>query len=311
MPDTRQLIGLFESLARRDLVSMEECALKIADQEERVGHTQAARQLRGALNGIGRNGHAAADGQSGSVPGGSEFLLAKALVRIPEGRPLTDVVLSGTARAVLNEVVAEWHAVKSLRAAGITRRSRLLFHGPPGCGKTMTALAIARELHLPAYLVRFNALIGSFLGQTALHLREVFHFASRTACVLLLDEVDVLGKHRGSQMDVGELDRIVVGLMQELELTAARGLIVAASNLASHLDKALWRRFDLHLEFKAPTKAALNSFLKQTTARHGIPVTKSLRSLVAKLRDYSAVERLVLDQARRRILSSSPATHEH
>ena len=108
-------------------------------------------------------------------------------------------------RLSLEEILAEWKASKTLEDAGIPRRSRILFHGPPGCGKTATAHALANALGIPAYVVRFDALIGSYLGQSAARMREVFQFAAQNKRVLLLDEIDVLGKRRRSERDVDRL----------------------------------------------------------------------------------------------------------
>lgn len=302
MPDTQQLIRLFESLGHQDYKGMEALALNIVAQEESRGHLQVARKLRGALNGIGKSAQAAQALESG-------FVLNRALHRCPTGPLLADIRLTSAMRASLMEILIEWKNQDHLKSAGFTRRSRLLFHGPPGCGKTVTAIALARELGMPAYMVRFDSLIGSYLGQTAAHLREVFQFAARTSCVLLLDEIDVLGKRRGNQMDVGELDRIVVGLMQELELTNPRGLIIAASNLASHLDSALWRRFDLQIEFKAPTKSERSTFLSSLAKHYGVQVSPKMRTAALKLKDYASIERFVVDAARRKIIAKAFQTH--
>ena len=301
MPATLQLIRLFESLGHHDYKAMEALAIKIVEEEESRGRLQVARKLRGALNGIGKLAQT-----SESPPQvASGFLLNKALMRCPTGHPLSEIRLTASMRSTLREILAEWKNQEALKTAGLSRRSRLLFHGPPGCGKTVTAKALAYELGVPAYVVRFDSLIGAYLGQTATHLREVFQFAARTACVVLLDEIDVLGKRRGNQMDVGELDRIVVGLMQELELTSPRGLIIAASNLAVHLDAALWRRFDLQMEFKAPTKIELNDFLTKAAKQKGIIISGKIRSSALKIKDYAGIERLVLDEARRKIIAEA------
>lgn len=304
MPDTRQILSLFEAVSHRDWAASRSAALKIAEGEEERGHVQAARKLRGALNGVGGNGlngHSHST-QPSSANSGGEFMLSRALVRGPAGPVLDEVALRTPMRLTLNEVIEEWHASKALHDAGLPRRSRLLFHGPPGCGKTITALAIAKALDLPAYIVRFDALIGSYLGQTAARLREVFHFAAQNKCVLILDEIDVLGKRRGSQMDVGELDRIVVGLMQELDLSPPRGLIIGASNLAGHLDDALWRRFDIRLEFKAPTKVELAAFTRRLCLKRGVSLSAKMKIECGRLRDYAAAERLVIDEARRQVI---------
>jgi len=254
MADTRSLTSLFEAISHEDWEGTRTTALEIAAKEEAKGNRSAAQKLRGALNGFGANGHCPPESSANGV-----FSISKALVRCTTEATLSEVALRPGIRKILNEVVDEWHAADALKAAGLPRRSRLLFHGPPGCGKTMTASVLGFDLGIPAFVVRFNALIGPYLGQTALNLREVFRFAAQNRCVLILDEIDVLGKRRGSQMDVGELDRIVVGLMQELDLSDPKGLIIGASNLSDHLDDALWRRFDIQLEFPKPKRSELVS----------------------------------------------------
>lgn len=103
-------------------------------------------------------------------------------------------------------------------------------------------------------------------------------------------------------MDVGELDRIVVAMMQELDLAKIRGLVIGATNLPAHLDTALWRRFDLHLEFPVPTSDELIAYGKRLAKKHGVPVSAALRKRLAGAGDFAAAERCILDEARRRII---------
>ena len=166
----------------------------------------------------------------------------------------------------------------------------------------MTGRALAQELGIPIYLVRFDAVIGAYLGQTAIHLRQLFHFAETTPCVLLLDELAALGKQRGNPLDVGELDRIVIALMQELEHSRPQGLIIGTSNLPKHLDDALWRRFDLALAFKAPTRTALVAFAKHLASTKEITLPTSVVNQVAREKSFAAAESLVLAEARHQAL---------
>lgn len=299
MPDTRSLTLLFEAIGHQDWSASRSSALDIAAKEEAKGNRKAAGTLRGALNGIGSNG---SPPNLGTHQSETEFQLSRALVRCSVGPTLDELALRPGMKKLFQEILDEWEASSALKVAGLERRTRLLFHGPPGCGKTVTAFALARHLEIPAYVVRFNALIGSYLGQTALNLREVFRFSEQNRCVLILDEIDVLGKRRGSQMDVGELDRIVVGLMQELDLSKTKGLIVGASNLSSHLDDALWRRFDLQMEFPKPKESELLTFARKTAKRHKVSITDTLKKKVSAVSDYASAEKLILDQARRNVV---------
>ena len=215
---------------------------------------------------------------------------------------MSDVVLVPGARRELQAVILEWKHRDRLREHGILPRAKLLFHGPPGCGKSLTGRALGFELGIPTYLVRFDAVIGAYLGQTAIHLRQLFHFAETTPCVLLLDELDALGKRRGSPLDVGELDRIVIALMQELEHSRPMGLIVGTSNLEKHLDDALWRRFDLALRFGTPGQKALLGFAKRVAAAKGNKLSAALARKASKADSFATAEQIVIAEARRQAL---------
>ena len=305
MATINKLSKLFTALAEQNVHRAEEIASDIVNDEEQKGHHGAARMLKGSLHPNKGNGSPALNGSS-DHPAFTR-LLSDALSPQHVSTRLSDVSLRRNARAELDVVIKEWRNNSALETAGIPRRSRLFFHGPPGCGKSLTAKALGLELALPTFIVRFDGVIGAYLGQTAIHLRELFRFAERSPCVLMFDEVDALGKRRGNPMDVGELDRIVIAFMQELEHSAPAGMVIATSNLPRQLDPALWRRFDLILEFPAPTRAELASFANGLVKKHKLaPFTRvSKRALAAK--SYAEAERLIEAEARKRILAKCEA----
>ena len=299
MPRIDLVAKLLRAVGQRDLVSAEKIASEIAAHEERKGHHTAAQLLRGSLVGNGVNGGYIVRSHQAEF---TQSVLGSALALRSSAERLSEIVLRPDARRLLDEIIREAKHAKVLASRGIRRRTKLLFHGPPGCGKSLTALCLANELNLPLYVVRFDSVIGSYLGQTAVHLRELFEFAHRTNCVLLFDEIDALGKRRGHPSDVGELDRIVIALMQELELSDNRGLVVATSNLPEALDLALWRRFDLSLSFPRPTASELRSFLRSRLRAYRIPSEPRLLRQVVESRSFAEAERLIEDAARRQVL---------
>jgi len=301
MATVRKLAGLFRAIAAEDFGSACAIASDICKAEEQQGHGSAARLLRGALRPNGRY-VPQADSSRGIEAVGGAGLLSTALVRLPADVRLQDVVLTPSARQDLQGVILEWKHRERLRQRGISPRSKLLFHGPPGCGKSISARAIGQELEIPTYVVRFDAIIGAYLGQTAIHLRQLFHFTETTPCVLLLDELDALGKQRGSPLDVGELDRIVIALMQELEHSRPAGLIVGTSNLAKHLDNALWRRFDLTLLFNAPTQKVLGAFAKRVASAKHIKLPSAVLRRAAGAESFADAEAIIVGEARRQAL---------
>jgi SpoVK/Ycf46/Vps4 family AAA+-type ATPase len=224
------------------------------------------------------------------------------LMPLPALRRLDQLELSSAVRKSFGNVIKEWKSRDKLLMHGLPRRWRLLFHGPSGCGKSAAAAAIAGEMKLPGFLVRFDSLIGAYLGQTALRLRELFSFAALTPCVLLFDEVDALAKRRGSPMEVGELDRIVIAFMQELEHAHGDGFIIATSNLPKALDDALWRRFDLRVAFPKPNGKDLTRFARSRARDFGIRATPEMLAQCQKTASYAEAEQLVISEARRRVL---------
>ncbi len=297
MPTIRQLAKLFQAVSERDLGSAEQIAKQIASFEEKKGHHSAAQLLRGSLHSNGIRGHRAPESISGILTNGN--FLEAALSRGRSFTRLKDVMLRPACRTALEALFNETRHGAFLSSKGIRRRSKLLFVGPPGCGKSFTAQAIANELSLPHYVVRFDAVIGAYLGQTAIHLRELFRFASNNPCVLVFDEIDALGKQRGNPLDVGELDRIVIALMQELEFLETPGIVIATSNLPENLDRALWRRFDLVLHFPRPAKRELIAYTKRVRAKFNLKRgVGALRSL-GSVKTYADAEKLAEAEARR------------
>jgi SpoVK/Ycf46/Vps4 family AAA+-type ATPase len=297
MPTIRHLAKLFQAVSEKDLQSAEQIARQIASFEEKKGHHSAAQLLRGSLQSNGIKGHRAIEPISGIVTNGN--FIDAALSRGHASTVLKDVMLRPANRKGLQALIRETQHATYLTSRGIRRRSKLLFVGSPGCGKSFTAQAVANELGLPHYVVRFDAVIGAYLGQTATHLRELFRFAADNPCVLLFDEIDALGKQRGNPLDVGELDRIVIALMQELEFLETRGVVIATSNLPENLDRALWRRFDLILRFPRPNRIELMAYARKMSAKFRLKNNKAMLKRLETARTYADAEKLVEAEARR------------
>ena len=303
MASASQLAKLFTAIAAGDLVSAELVAGEIASGEERLGHHNAAQLLRGSLRPNQKKSSNGTNGTNGTFYVARGDLLHHALTPLACELGLDELRLRPAIRTAIEELYLEWIHRTELEAARLSRCSRLLFHGPPGCGKSVTAAAFARDLGLPIHVVRLDAVVGSYLGQTAVHLRELFHFAATSSCVLLFDEVDALGKHRGDPLDVGELHRIVIALMQELEHVHPAGYIIATSNLPEQLDTALWRRFDLSLEFPRPDVRERERFVVTRAKTLGLTATSALRTKARKAASYADAEKLVQAQARHELLA--------
>ena len=196
-----------------------------------------------------------------SVPEDRERGLALLSLREP-ARRMEDVVLSRMNCSIVRAVLHEQNRADLLLAHGLRPIDRLLFCGPPGCGKTLTAEVVANELGRPLAIVRVDSVVSSFLGETAANLRRVFDFIEATPTVALFDEFDALGKERDDSSEHGELHRVVNAVLQMLDEYDGRSLIIAATNHQSLLDSAIWRRFEEILYLRLPTAAQVRELLR-------------------------------------------------
>ena len=184
-------------------------------------------------------------------------------------QPLLSLDLEET----LSQLIQERRQTERLASMGLSPTRSAIFVGPPGVGKTLTARWLASQLGVPLYVLDLTAVMSSLLGRSGSNLRSALDFAKRSPCVLLLDEIDAIAKRRSDDTDIGELKRLVTVILQEVDEWPATGLLLAATNHAELIDPALWRRFDLVINFKAPempaVKQAIKRFLGQDYALFG------------------------------------------
>lgn len=197
----------------------------------------------------------------GALPRDPDRDVALVDVREPQ-RSRSDIVLLPDIDRKLTRIADEFRGRDVLARHGLSPKSRLLFVGPPGCGKTLCAEVLAEELGLPLLVARFDGIVSSFLGETASNLRQVFEFASSRLSVLFFDEFDALGKRRDDDQEVGELKRVVSSFLQFLDGHPHDHIVIAATNHAGMLDDALWRRFDEILHFERPTEEGLRRLVE-------------------------------------------------
>ncbi len=177
-------------------------------------------------------------------------------------RSVDELVLEQNTLEVIENVLEEYRREDLLRSYGMMPAEKILFFGPPGCGKTLTAEAIAYELDRPIAIVRLDSLVSSFLGETATNLRKVFDFIAKHKLVVLFDEFDALGKERDDGSEHGELRRVVNAVLQMMDSYEGKSIIVAATNHEQILDSAIWRRFDEIVEFPLLNKDQLQHLLQ-------------------------------------------------
>ena len=219
-------------------------------------------------------------------------------------RELGNLVLSDDIRRTIERLINERRGADLLGTYGVRPSGKLLFCGPPGCGKTVVAEAVARELYLPLATVRFDAVVSSYLGETAANIRKVFDFARSRPMVLFFDEFDAIGKHRTAEDEHGELKRVVNSFLQLLDSFRSDTLTIAATNHQGLLDPALWRRFDEILLFPKPDASQilelLTRLVRQIGVAHSVKLDQVARSLLGMT--HADVERVAVDAIKQTIL---------
>jgi len=197
------------------------------------------------------------------VPVDRDTSAALADVIFPGDLSLPELVLPLTLSEALESVMAGWSRFEALQALGVAPSRTCLLFGAPGTGKTATALTIAKELALPVVVARLDGIVSSFLGTTARNIANIFEFANRYRCVLLLDEFDALAKLRDDPQEVGEIKRVVNTLLQNLDRREEVGITIATTNHPSLLDPAVWRRFEVRIEMPLPDHRERRSMIAQ------------------------------------------------
>ncbi len=264
MPTAEQLKTLIESFAAGDEGRFYRTALQLAADEARRGHGKLAQELRQMVDESRARGHVLPSAGKRPIPiaqprGDLGELVAASYPDLK----LQDMVLTDQLRRSLIRVLGENRGLEKLREHGLRARRKLLLVGPPGTGKTMTAKAVAGELHLPLYLVRFESMITKFMGETAAKLRLIFEAMRNVHAIYLFDEFDAIGAQRALPNDTGEIRRILNSFLQFIESDESESIVIAATNHGEILDRALIRRFDDVLTYEMPSREAVASMLRR------------------------------------------------
>jgi SpoVK/Ycf46/Vps4 family AAA+-type ATPase len=228
--------------------------MQIISSEKEKKHNILASDLMKILeNGTSRAANTVRYHELDKLPRDGERGALLVEVRSPE-KYIDEIILSSELEEQLERILEENRSASVLRTYGLNPISKILFAGPPGCGKTLCAEVLATELGLPLLYIRFDAVISSYLGETASNLRKVFDYASSGKWVVFFDEFDAIAKSRSDREEHGELKRVVNTYLQLLDGLQARFPVIAATNHEELLDRALWRRFDDILYFDRPDK---------------------------------------------------------
>lgn len=258
------LLNLVRAANHADAALLRRTVEALIADERAKQHNVFAERLAATLN---ENGGTP---RPHSVNGDSSFL--NLLVEITPRTAFEDLILPDMVVQQCRELVEEHQRADLLRSHGLEPRHRLLLVGPPGNGKTSLAEAVARALTVPLVRVRYEGVIGSYLGETASRLRRVFDQVRTRHCVLFFDEFDTLGKERGDPQDTGEVKRVVSSLLLQIDDLPSYVVVATATNHAELLDRAVWRRFQLKVELPKPGATERAEWFSRFQRRLSVPL---------------------------------------
>ena len=299
------ILNLGKAGSSGDEVQFRTAVEALAADERAKHHAVLADRILGNLS---LNGHGSQKPvvSNGNAKGGASGDL---LFERNPSRGLESLMLPEGVEVAVLELIEEQLRSDLLRAYNLEPRNRVLLTGPPGNGKTTLAEGLAHALSVPFLTVRYEAVIGSYLGETAQRISQVFDYARSRQCVLFFDEFDTVAKERGDVNETGEIKRVVSSLLLQIDSLPSYVVAVTASNHPELLDRAVWRRFQIRLELPMPGHEQIVMWLRQFESRTGYEMDFSVERLAGKLHglSFAEVEDLGRDVVRRAVLSQPEA----
>jgi AAA+ superfamily predicted ATPase len=288
------LVSLISSGTRGDQAAFRKTAEALIAEERGKGHRILAERLSSSIT-------VTQPQQSPTVKTKQRELFYE----ITPDRKLSSLLISELSFTQINDLIEEQHRAELLHAYNLTARNRILLVGSPGNGKTSLAEAIATELMVPLIVIRYEALIGSYLGETANRLKQIIDYAKTQRCVLFLDEFETVGKERGDTHETGEIKRVVSSLLLQLDDLPDYVVVIAASNHPELLDKAVWRRFQLRIELPLPTLGQIKKFIVVMETKTSVKFGYATNTIAKKMQgvNFAEIEEFCLTIVRRAILT--------
>ncbi|MCX7144160.1 MAG: AAA family ATPase [Proteobacteria bacterium] len=272
MASADQLKALLKSHIEGDEAHFFSVAMQVAAHEAKVGHGKLAEDLRAMIDAakVRRSTHPT---NRNLIPIAQPRGELAGLLEVSYPKfHLSDMILEQSVENRLKRIIKELRNFGKIREHGLQPRRKLLLVGPSGTGKTLTASVLAGELGIPLFVVRLDALITKYMGETAAKLRQIFDAVRDVRGIYFFDEFDAIGSQRGLANDVGEIRRILNSFLQMIEQDNSTSLIIAATNHPEILDYALYRRFDDVVEYGLPGTAQIIAVLKNRLTGFSKPI---------------------------------------
>jgi len=252
---------------------------QLIEKVEGLGDERSANRLRRISEFPGSEMASSSFGKASRIPVDSESRLSLADEEFFEANSV-QIVLDKRIQESVDEFVSYVENADTLEKHGVGVSPSLITYGIPGTGKTQLARHIACRLKRPLVTARADTLISSFLGSTSKNIRTLFDHVAHRHCILFLDEIDAFAKIRDDQQELGELKRVVVSLLQNIDAMDPHTIFLAATNHEHLLDPAIWRRFTFKINITLPScgdrKQIFNLFLNQYASCENIELFADL-----------------------------------
>jgi len=288
MASADKIKSLIKSFADNDEERFFTTALQIAASEAKKGHSKFANDLKNLIDKAKIEKASLKPQQRRVLPINKSKRDLENLVEIIKPQiKLKDMVLRNDVSASIARIIKEQRKADNLRKHNLEPRSKFIFIGPPGSGKTMTSMALAGELGLPLFVVKLDGIISKFMGESIVKLKLIFDSMYQYKAVYLFDEFDSIGSKRTMLNDVGEARRILNSFLINIENNTSQSIIIAATNLGENLDTALFRRFDDVIYYQTPEINQIRSLLSRKLKNYKFTKDFTISTLAKKLEGSS------------------------
>ncbi|MCY4562682.1 MAG: ATP-binding protein [Flavobacteriaceae bacterium] len=305
MAAAEQIKSLIKSFGDRHESRFFATAMQIAASEARKGHSVFAQELKKLIEKAKKRRSDSYLDQENTIPISKPNRELNELIEVFHPKIKFDsMVLDEEVRNSLNRIVDEQRKIELLRQYSLMPKRKLILTGPPGCGKTMTAQALAGELGLAVYIIRLDGLISKFMGESISKLRMIFDAMENHRGVYLFDEFDSIGSQRDQFQEVGEIKRVLNSFLVNIEKDQSNSIIIAATNMADSLDRALFRRFDDIIVYPLPKAEEIETVMKKNLSGFGLSRNISFKTIAKRAAglSYSDIVRACEDAIKEMII---------
>lgn len=280
MAAAEKIKALLQSYGDGDDNRFYSTAMQIAAAEAKKGHTKLADELKGLIEKIKSKRNVDSVSKTRILPINEAQRELKDLLEVYRPHIKTkDMVMTEQVSEAINRILSEQQKFDQLLQHNLEPRRKLMLVGPPGCGKTMTAKAIAGDLEIPLFIIRLDGLISRYMGESISKLKLIFDSMYQHRAVYLFDEFDSIGSNRSYGNEVGEIKRVLNSFLMNIEKDKSNSLLIAATNIPESLDKALFRRFDDIIQYPLPNDKEIAQLIAVQLKGYSIEKGKSINAI--------------------------------